>query len=260
MKHLFTSLSLITCLSATAQNSFDMEIAITSPADGTTFYVGDNLVVDIEITNHGAVLPQDDTLYLAFVLDGVFYGPNTGVIQGASVGGGGVSFPVPGVSTFTNLTEGNHTLCAWMVGLGSQLFGQNFDLSGVSDGANIGAITINDVANGDGNPADNEFCINFVVEDTTSGGGGGGTASISENDLNSFRVFPNPASNRLNVTAPGEGAEFILTDMLGQEVIREMVYGDVELNTSFVQAGTYIARIRGINNEILREEMIVITR
>jgi hypothetical protein len=78
MKLTFTALAVFTAILVRAQ--FDLSIAITSPTEDYEFDSGATVEVDLDITNWGDIIPEFDTLYLGWVLDGTFYGPNPGAL------------------------------------------------------------------------------------------------------------------------------------------------------------------------------------
>lgn len=256
MKLTFTALAVFTAILVRAQ--FDLSIAITSPTEDYEFDSGATVEVDLDITNWGDIIPEFDTLYLGWVLDGTFYGPNPGAITGASIGGGGVTFPVPGAASFSGLDDGVHTLCAWIIGIGSVELGQNFDLSEVSHLDSIGAVTIADVATGDPTPENNEHCISFIVGDTTVVVVD--DASITENGMSDFELYPNPVNDVLTVVGPVDGGTLKVYDLSGALVKETKLVGTQAVDVLDLNPGLYLARIENSTGEVLLNSKITVSR
>ncbi|MCQ2279427.1 MAG: choice-of-anchor J domain-containing protein [Bacteroidales bacterium] len=79
------------------------------------------------------------------------------------------------------------------------------------------------------------FFINYFTVDNGSG--------IEDNEANSFRVFPNPATNMINVEAQGF-EQYQLVNMLGQNVMSSnLVNGNAQINVSNLSNGVYFVRL-----------------
>ena len=77
------------------------------------------------------------------------------------------------------------------------------------------------------------------------------TAALSTTDFNSrdYKVYPNPASTKLTISASKAMGDVVidLVDINGRKVLSKSttLSGEVELNTSKLQSGLYILRIKG---------------
>lgn len=75
-----------------------------------------------------------------------------------------------------------------------------------------------------------------------------GTVGIEENEASSFRVFPNPATNMINVEAQGY-EQYQLVNMLGQTVSSNSLNnGTAQINVSNLSNGVYFVRLINGNN------------
>lgn len=80
---------------------------------------------------------------------------------------------------------------------------------------------------------------NFVVEQTNG---------VEENEASSVRVFPNPATNMINVEAQGY-EQYQLVNMLGQTVSSNSLNnGTAQINVSNLSNGVYFVRLINGNN------------
>lgn len=62
-----------------------------------------------------------------------------------------------------------------------------------------------------------------------------------------FRIYPNPASERLHINVAGEGNyEFILYDITGREIHRVKFKEDMSLDVTSFEKGMYIAEVRDL--------------
>lgn len=78
----------------------------------------------------------------------------------------------------------------------------------------------------------------FITNFTVDNGNG-----IEDNEANSFRVFPNPATNMINVEAQGF-EQYQLVNMLGQNVMSSnLVNGNAQINVSNLSNGVYFVRL-----------------
>lgn len=252
MKTFFTFLLVIIGLNLSAQ--IDLSITIVNPEEGAELPAGPPVSVDVELTNWVDILPENDTLYMGFVLNDVFYGPTWGILLGASVAGGGVSFPVDDVTSFTGLDDGVYTLCAWIMGVGSVESGRNFELAGLEHAESIGDITISDIATGDPTPENNEHCISFIVGDTTTIDDVG----IQNSFEDEVTIFPNPANDFLIVNGADGGAEVVVMDLNGQVVLKQLISGTETLDISNIANGMYVLQLFDQNGDIIKNEKIVI--
>ena len=69
-------------------------------------------------------------------------------------------------------------------------------------------------------------------------------AGLEESDL--FKIYPNPASNFLNVESTLQQASFKLIDLNGREVRTEdMIGGELRVDLTGLKRGVYILQVSG---------------
>ncbi len=77
----------------------------------------------------------------------------------------------------------------------------------------------------------------------------------------SFTLYPNPASDELVLsTTIAPGAELVLIDMQGREVLRWTVQGNDRINITQLSAGSYTAVLRDAAGTLQASGRIAITR
>ncbi len=83
--------------------------------------------------------------------------------------------------------------------------------------------------------------------------------NIEEQDFDVVKVFPNPASDILNITSPEEISEIEIVNVMGQVVYRTEVNADNAVcDVNGLNAGVYFVRIYGTdNNSILDQRKVV---
>ena len=86
--------------------------------------------------------------------------------------------------------------------------------------------------------------------------------SLSDNNGGGYSIFPNPADNYIQVTAPynitGSGSSSLeLFDAIGRKLIdNTMGSSTTELNTSGLPNGTYLLRIKNNENIVTQKVLI----
>lgn len=77
----------------------------------------------------------------------------------------------------------------------------------------------------------------------------GPVASITKNELELTTLYPNPATDMLNISLPSsvESAQVTFTDALGRVVMTADVQGTTNVNVASLQKGTYFVRIAAEN-------------
>ena len=81
--------------------------------------------------------------------------------------------------------------------------------------------------------------------------------SVNEESSSTFSVFPNPASNNINVVAKSMN-NITVFNAIGQVVVTKNVDGDnVTLDISSLRNGTYIVRVVA-ENEVFEERINII--
>lgn len=257
MKKTITSLAIFSIFATFGQ--FDNSINITSPMNGVEQATATNLVVEIEVSNNGSILPEFDTLFFGWVLDDVFLESDIAILNGASVGGGGVTFPLSTPKTFTGINDGSHTLCVWFLGIGSVIAGRNFDLSLVTDGQPLNGITISDITQ-DPTPLGNESCIDFIIGDTTSTTDttGGSNAITEHSQLSKLNVYPNPSNGQLSFESNQQAAYAQVVSLTGEIVREDNIENKTTVDYSTLPQGVYLFRLMDSNNEFIKQQRIVI--
>jgi hypothetical protein len=86
------------------------------------------------------------------------------------------------------------------------------------------------------------FCLDDVTVSTGTG--------IEDNEAETFAVYPNPATNVLNVT--GEGIAEI-SNMLGQIVMTENVQGNAQINVAGLESGMYFVSMNGTTKKFMKK-------
>ena len=70
-----------------------------------------------------------------------------------------------------------------------------------------------------------------------------GLTGVEENEMSNINVYPNPATNVINVSAQGF-EQYQLVNMLGQTVIsNNLVNGNAQINVSELSNGVYFVRL-----------------
>ena len=218
-----------------------------------------NLVVEIEVSNNGSILPEFDTLFFGWVLDDVFLESDIAILNGASVGGGGVTFPLSTPKTFTGINDGSHTLCVWFLGIGSVIAGRNFDISLVTDGQPLNGITISDITQ-DPTPLDNENCIDFIIGDTTTTTDTtSGSNSLNEYSNNlKLNTYPNPSNGQFSFAFNKHAITAQLIDLTGKLVREENIRNKTSVDYRDLPKGVYLFRLMDSTNQFIKQQRIVI--
>lgn len=86
------------------------------------------------------------------------------------------------------------------------------------------------------------FCLDDVTVSTGTG--------IEDNEAETFTVYPNPATNMLNIT--GEGIAEV-SNMLGQIVMTENVQGNAQINVAGLESGMYFVRMNGTTKKFMKK-------
>lgn len=259
MKKTITSLAIFSMFASFGQ--FENGINITSPVNGVEQATGTNLVVELEVSNDGSILPEFDTLFFGWVLDDVFLDTDIAILSGASVGGGGVTFPLATPKTFSGISDGSHTLCVWFLGIGSAIAGRNFDMSLVTNGQPLNGTTISDVTQ-DPSPLNNESCINFIIGDTTTTPtdttNGGSNAITEHSQLSKLNVYPNPSNGQFSFEANQQAVYAQVVSLTGKIVREENIENKTTVDYSTLPQGIYLFRLMDSNNEFIKQQRIVI--
>lgn len=70
-------------------------------------------------------------------------------------------------------------------------------------------------------------------------------------------VFPNPANTELIITTELEGAEIVITNIIGQVVLKTTLTSKTILNVSELSAGTYVYNIKKDYKVIKADKLII---
>lgn len=80
---------------------------------------------------------------------------------------------------------------------------------------------------------------------------GATVASLEENTPNASSVYPNPASNEVNVNLDGPtNATFVMYDLNGKEVMSTVVSNTSAVNVSGINEGLYVYKVISNNTEL----------
>ena len=75
------------------------------------------------------------------------------------------------------------------------------------------------------------------------------TLSITNEELSSFKLYPNPVKNRLNFSPTGFGkTKITITDVTGKIVLNDKIYLNQGLDVSNLNHGVYILTVNGQSN------------
>jgi hypothetical protein len=97
--------------------------------------------------------------------------------------------------------------------------------------------------------------IQFITNTSVQGEGWALTYSITtdieETNMNSFSVFPNPATDIINIEFSGfeDGGSVSIFDMSGRKIIHQILEAESKthsINTTFLSSGLYIIELQGV--------------
>lgn len=236
MKKLLLSVALFATTLSFGQVSRDLEAVLSTPASGAVVAPG-SISVEFSIKNNGPdAINAGDTIYFGYTVgqDIFSFDGTINQVEGAIIPAGfsipaGQSLPwsvltqVGGTITIdmTNQTT-VQTICAIVLGVGS------------------GALT----AAGDAADAvqDNNFDC-FTVNPN---------ASLDENSL-SASVYPNPATDVLNIKMNEEVASVVITTLDGKTVATET---SNSVNISELNTGMYLYTITGVSGKVAKGNFV----
>ena len=69
-----------------------------------------------------------------------------------------------------------------------------------------------------------------------------GIDAVEENEAN-FGIYPNPATDKLNIVTNAESYEYQLVNSVGQVVMSGSANGNTELNVSGMNSGVYFIKV-----------------
>lgn len=96
----------------------------------------------------------------------------------------------------------------------------------------------------DPNPDNDEACFTLTVQST----------SIEETSLEQFNVYPNPASDVVQISSPVNFQTLRVFDMTGREVYTEIVNANnTSLNVSNLNKGIYLITLEGENSKVTKK-------
>jgi hypothetical protein len=79
----------------------------------------------------------------------------------------------------------------------------------------------------------------------------GETLGIEKFNDNSFSIYPNPASNIINIKGVTLGSKLSIYNVLGKLVLSKTTSNEIDLER--LNRGVYIIKIRSQNNEVVRK-------
>jgi len=82
---------------------------------------------------------------------------------------------------------------------------------------------------------------------------------IPENDLNGVKIYPNPASDQVNIKVPKTISDISVINYLGLTVYSEKIENDelIRLNTSRYPAGSYLIRFVTSDGNTFTSPMVI---
>lgn len=92
----------------------------------------------------------------------------------------------------------------------------------------------------DGNCATTSNCVNVVIQTTPS--------SIQTNDNNDLSIYPNPASDIVNIAKNGNNQIVKIYDLTGKMVYQNVFSNNITVNTENFKSGIYFIKIEGNEN------------
>ncbi|NLN74607.1 MAG: T9SS type A sorting domain-containing protein [Bacteroidales bacterium] len=96
----------------------------------------------------------------------------------------------------------------------------------------------------DPNPDNDEVCFTLTVQST----------SIEETSLEQFNVYPNPASDVVQISSPVNFQTLRVFDMTGREIYTEIVNANnTSLNVSNLNKGIYLITLEGENSKVTKK-------
>lgn len=210
-------------LTAVAQNlSCDDGVFLDSGGDAGTYDNNESITTVISS-------PDNDVVTITFTFVDIETAGNNGTQDGCwdfltIYDGPDTSFPVLAA-----------TLCGELDGDGEI---PSVDTSLLSAGDSFtstdpsGALTI--VFTSDGSVIEEGWSADITCE----------SLSIDESAISGFKMFPNPATNELNVSASNRIQEVSVFNMLGQKVLEEQVGAtSSQLNIARLQTGAYLIQV-----------------
>ncbi|MRI01858.1 T9SS type A sorting domain-containing protein [Kriegella sp. EG-1] len=84
-----------------------------------------------------------------------------------------------------------------------------------------------------------------------------GQDSLASNDINGFKLYPNPVTNGKVYISTSDSApkKILIFDVLGTQVLQTTILGR-EINLSELDAGVYILRVYQNNNMATRKLIV----
>ncbi len=77
-----------------------------------------------------------------------------------------------------------------------------------------------------------------------------GNVGVEDNEAPYFAISPNPATSNLRVA--GEG-QVVITNIVGQVVMTDMVNGSADLNISDLESGVYVISLNGVSKKFIKK-------
>ena len=199
--------------------------------------------MSFSITNNGALIPSGDTLYFAISIGTTYYtvtGLTANSVSGSILtqdfpNGSALSIPVDPITmqtmyeTMGGLTG---TVCAIAVGVGSA--------------------SVNNAFADDANANDNLSCVTYTVT---------AVASVEEEEFSEISVYPNPATNILNIKIGNNDVQTInIIDMTGRVINTISVSNEIEtLDVSGYENGVYFYQVIK-NGEAIKTEKFIVSK
>ncbi|MNU86603.1 hypothetical protein D3C71_763700 [compost metagenome] len=229
MKRALLSLSIISfCFLSNAQRSVDLELIITSHADGDYFFTEVPVDFSTEILNLGSeTLEATDSVFYYML----FYGD---------------TLPIGHLGA-------NHELYTGATYLESQSFqtlhniGFSYHMNGITTNLCVYAKVVN-ATNPISDPvlANNSTCVSLIFIDEAE-------LSVGENDLSTVKLTPNPASNSFSIT--GVDSNVSIADLNGKTIDFEWNLAG-EIDCSSWLNGVYLVNISNADGAFVKRLVV----
>lgn len=229
MKRFLLSLTAIcAAVSLNAQITYDVETTLISPASGSSTSAPGVVTVDFSFTNNGPdALPMNDTIFMGYWIDNDLFslthgaGEVTGIILPADIpSGASITATQLGGPIDIDLTgkPAGTSVCIAFFGTGTEV------------------LTGPDTEELDN--SNNEDCFTL------------GTASVNENEISAL-VYPNPASDVLNIELNEVATNVTIVSLDGKVVVSETVNSNnVSVDVANLVPGTYVYAVETANGSV----------
>jgi hypothetical protein len=67
---------------------------------------------------------------------------------------------------------------------------------------------------------------------------------VAINDINQINLYPNPATNVVNINSSKKFVTYKISNLLGQEIIKQSSFNSSEINISSLSVGVYSLQLQ----------------